>query len=454
MKWYSSILKKTSVGKFLNKLSSSRGINIKVLRKFEKTLCRIATTKLDIRFLDRCEELGVVPKFLKFKAPELEAYGNINQFYRKALSEQKCIEKQKLKTTRREYLVLYDTVERSLSLCELKMLIHLINEQKGKKTTRDKETRHRSKLYNMWINQRPAVPDCIVNLSKYQLSLSERNALLFGPGHHILPKRIDEVAVKSQIESQLNRICARNKIKLSYDNKSKLREAADCFLHESKSVCSTRKNQALHRTLKALSSNTDIKCCKMDKGVGVVILDTKEYFSKLDIIVQDESRFKELEYNLESATTIQQCSKAPWILKESSISNYIRKYIRPLVEEKTYWKLMPRGSQPGRLYGMAKIHKEKCPLRPVLSAINTPEYALSKWIETQIKPFYNSKWSVSSTESLSSDLSTVDPNQSDIYVFVSVFRECIPVQRQSVKASGWSIHGIATGANQSEQLPD
>ena len=53
---------------------------------------------------------------------------------------------------------------------------------------------------------------------------------------------------------------------------------------------------------------------------------------------------------------------------------YCKKYIKSLVSDTEYSKIYPTGSQPGKLYGMAKVHKPNCLLRPVLSAINTPEY--------------------------------------------------------------------------------
>ena len=127
-----------------------------------------------------------------------------------------------------------------------------------------------------------------------------------------------------------------------------------------------------------------------------------------------------MSFDLKHATTIESCDQAPWIIKERSIANYTRKYIRPLVDDYTYWKLLPRGSQPGKLYGMAKIHKQGCPPRPVLSALNTPEYALSKWLETKIKPFYNSKWSVASSQNFIKDLNSIRLSGSDICVSFDV----------------------------------
>jgi hypothetical protein len=154
----------------------------------------------------------------------------------------------------------------------------------------------------------------------------------------------------------------------------------------------------------------------MDKGVGVVVMNTIDYNSKLNDIIDDKERFKKMDYNLDSATNVERCHEAPWIARENSIATYIRKYIQPMVDKSTYWKLLPRGSQPGRLYGMAKIHKPGCPLRPVLSALNTAEYSICKWLEAKIKPFYNNKWSVTSTQSFVECLNSIKPQQSDVCV--------------------------------------
>ena len=90
---------------------------------------------------------------------------------------------------------------------------------------------------------------------------------MFGPGHHLLPKTIDEMALKSDVESQINKICRQNQIQLTYDNKTNLRRATDNFLHESINICNTKKNKAMHNTLKNLKLNNKIKCLKMDKEV-------------------------------------------------------------------------------------------------------------------------------------------------------------------------------------------
>ena len=55
--------------------------------------------------------------------------------------------------------------------------------------------------------------------------------------------------------------------------------------------CASKRNQFLHRTLQSLSNNTDIKVCKLDKGRGVAILNSDDYYAKLDNILADKSKF-------------------------------------------------------------------------------------------------------------------------------------------------------------------
>ena len=153
----------------------------------------------------------------------------------------------------------------------------------------------------------------------------------------------------------------------------------------------------------------------MDKGVGCVIIDEKDYYEKLDLIVNDNTRFTKLNYKVE-ASTIKEGKTAPWIEKEKQVIYYCSTYLKSIVDKSTYWRVYPQGSQPGRLYGMAKIHKPNCPMRPVLSAIGTPEYSLAKWLEDKLKPYLVDPFSVKSSALFIEELSTIKPNPSDICV--------------------------------------
>ena len=47
------------------------------------------------------------------------------------------------------------------------------------------------------------------------------------------------------------------------------------------------------------------------------------------------------------------------------------------ISQKLYEELKPIGSQPSRLYGLAKVHKEEVPMRPVLSMPGSPYHKIA-----------------------------------------------------------------------------
>ena len=51
---------------------------------------------------------------------------------------------------------------------------------------------------------------------------------------------------------------------------------------------------------------------------------------------------------------------------------------RGIIDEDTYKNMVTIGSKPGILYGLPKIHKPECHIRPILIAIKTPSYNLKK----------------------------------------------------------------------------
>ena len=70
---------------------------------------------------------------------------------------------------------------------------------------------------------------------------------------------------------------------------------------------------------------------------------------------------------------------------EDAIKEILENFLmKNYITQSDYDRLVPRGSQPGILYGLAKIHKPivgNCPpCRPILSAINTPTYKIAKFL--------------------------------------------------------------------------
>ena len=131
----------------------------------------------------------------------------------------------------------------------------------------------------------------------------------------------------------------------------------------------------MYRNLITLAQDPCIKICKFDKGNGVAIFSAKNYYDKLDKVILDKSKFEEINQGLSE--------NHPIIRKEKSILYFIRKYFKKVTNNQ---ELIPSGSQPGKLYGIAKVHKTNVPLRPVVSMVGTPEYKLAKYLDNLIKP--------------------------------------------------------------------
>ena len=222
-----------------------------------------------------------------------------------------------------------------------------------------------------------------------KLSLLEENVLRLGLKHHILPKKLDENGFRVQIERLVSNITRSFNVVLNSDFKEKLRSICRSYIAQANGLCSSKQNQAFHRTLQALSRNKEIKICKYDKGNGVVVLDNDDYFNKLDKIVLDKEKFEEIRVDSNKVH--------PIISNEDSIKRYLYNHVKNNVEETVYNNILPSGSQPGKLYGLCKVHKAGYPMRPVISMVGTAEYKLAKFLDTFIKPNINVDFTVDST---------------------------------------------------------
>ena len=176
-------------------------------------------------------------------------------------------------------------------------------------------------------------------------------------------------------------------VKIDSYLRDKVKFYVNTFISKSKNLCSTKMNRALHKTLNTLSKDDTVKVVKFDKGNGCVILDSSDYFKKLDTIVNDKGKFVEIDAPNDK--------NHPVISKENSVLYYIRHYIKP--HDDKAFKNLPSGTQPGKLYGTCKVHKNGNPLRPVVSMIGTPEYDLAKYLDSFIKPNIPDKFMLNST---------------------------------------------------------
>ena len=83
------------------------------------------------------------------------------------------------------------------------------------------------------------------------------------------------------------------------------------------------------------------------------------------------------------------------------------------IDENTYWKLFPQGSQPGRLYGSAKVHKPIVngvpKFRPILSAIGTSSYKIAKFLVPLLKPLETNEYVTKDSFSFAKEVRQMNP---------------------------------------------
>ena len=107
-----------------------------------------------------------------------------------------------------------------------------------------------------------------------------------------------------------------------------------------------------HNAFLELISLENIVIQKADKGNVVVLVDKEIYLQKMKYILDDKSKFNKR--NISDKNIVQTLIET---------QDRIKTVLDPLktkgvISEEIYNKISSIGSQPGRLYGLCKVHKE------------------------------------------------------------------------------------------------
>ena len=125
-----------------------------------------------------------------------------------------------------------------------------------------------------------------------------------------------------------------------------------------------------------LRKNQDILICKPDKGTGIVLLDKDDYVTKMNTILNDETKFRKMPNEKDRTPTI-----------EKSLSKVLSRIKQNgFIDSTTFERVRPTGTSIPRLYGLPKVHKQGVPLRPILDMTNSPYHGLAKWLVALLSP--------------------------------------------------------------------
>ena len=121
------------------------------------------------------------------------------------------------------------------------------------------------------------------------------------------------------------------------------------------------------KTHKFLKNNQQIKVIFADKSNKTVIINAADYSEKMNNLLCDTNIYKPIKNSLRPSQT----GKNNCIIKNWFKNNFIGKFIAE--------SLTVKSAMVSRVYGLIELHKEGFPMRPIVSTINSPYYAVSRY---------------------------------------------------------------------------
>jgi len=149
----------------------------------------------------------------------------------------------------------------------------------------------------------------------------------------------------------------------------------------------------------------DLLAVPFDKGIGICVMKTTDYHAKLNSILQ-LPQFKK-------TSPARKNAKQPVLKEEHRIMEILKKMkLEGKINESLYEKIRPVGSQPPSLYGLAKVHKNNIPVRPVLSMPGSVYHKIGNQVAEWLSVVPECKIN-SSTKSISDKLSDICLNEDE-----------------------------------------
>ena len=386
---------------------------VRLIRKFESNDFKVRKCELDIDFINNCISHDLVPKFVQFKVVNrgLRSSKVYKHCQQELLREELHTKHKQFRTLQNKQKLLTQLIHNTVKFIDF---IHItgkflvLNNRKVRRT----QLLHEQKLINLGLKSSVETNDpdkVIFNFSSRTLTSNEKSLLARGLNLSIPPKKLNYADFLHPFEHlyyQLHKDNPDIKPEQSDPLGAALKASAcDCInSYDAKLEQNLPPNEV--EALKALLKDEDIVIQKSDKGNSVVILNKMDYTARMQELLSDTTKFRELR--------IAEGKDYNYIINQEK---RIRKVINRLKKKgamtsERYEELAPSGTQPSVLYGLGKIHKPTVnnipKLRPILSAINTPTYKLSQYLNMLLKPHTTNEYTAKDTFAFTEDIRKQD----------------------------------------------
>ena len=270
------------------------------------------------------------------------------------------------------------------------------------------QTKKLSRMLSLEMN----VDEHIQNISSYHLTFFQKLALCRGL-QFSLPSRVDEKKVLASFEKAYY-VIEKN---LPADKKelttTTLRSIALNYIERK----GPSPPKTLRRALFQLKKRSDIVVTKPDKGTGVVVMNKSQYTELLNkASINNEEKFQSISLERPKSKGRPVKHYHPLLQKEKEIESAVRKILPKEIAD----FISPKGSRLAHLYGLPKTHKKELEMRPILSATNTYNYKLAKWLDEKLKPLSTNKYTIPDPLLFSEELRKKEIQDGEILVSYDV----------------------------------
>ena len=321
--------------------------------QYINTIIKVENNSLRIKFLDKCKRSDVIPKFLKFRIPNNGCFDekSVHDFQRQLLTKELHKAKGDLQKLNR---TLDDKRHQLITVVPEKCLpsVVIYSRMARHGTRREQSERHNRKLTALSEEQeRPLfnVQNTVVicgletpppTYVMETLSLGPKNAVL---------DRFDPKEVLAEVDGLLYH-CKKNKV--SDEIITDINVKTLTYIKKCKKLKTSRNIQMTRKYLK----DHDLLAIPFDKGVGMCVMKKEVYHEKMNAIINLPQ--------FEKYIKPRKNAKHPVLKEQERIRDVLKELLEEgKISEKLHEELVPRGSQPARLYGLAKVHKKNIPVR-------------------------------------------------------------------------------------------
>ena len=353
------------------------------LVKRERTICRI-------QFLKSCMEADIIPSFLRFRVPNNGCFEPtvVHNFQRRLLKGELNKAGVTLENHVKKINEMRDILKETVDQRFIPSIV-VFTRIAVKITNKEVSSNQRRKLESLSLQQERPLFNVQDTVKLYQLDVKPPqyvlDTLAMGPRNPVLDK-FNKKDVLAEIDYLLSRLKKRN---MSDDIINEINAATLKYI---KSCASQRTPRHIVMTQRYLKENK-LLALPFDKGTGICLMKKEVYISKLNDI---------LELKQFSKVTVTRKNGKDLCFKEEERVNTALKELMDAgkIDENLYTELRSTGGQLPRLYGLAKVHKENVPLRPVLSMPGSPYHKVAKKVTEWLNAIPEAKISSSTKQTV------------------------------------------------------